>query len=58
MVESMASSKALDLLHWAMCAIMYQSVPMAIGMASKVGLFFHLCVFAVALAATGAIRSK
>jgi hypothetical protein len=34
-----ASSEALDLLHQAMCAVLYQCTATAIKMASKVGLF-------------------
>jgi hypothetical protein len=41
-----ASSKALDLLHWAMCVVTYWRIAMAIKMASKVGVFVHCCVFA------------
>ncbi len=39
----MASSEALDLLHWAMHAVMYRCIAMAIKTASKVGAFFHRC---------------
>ncbi len=35
-----ASTKALDLLHWAMCAVLYQRTAMAIEIASKVDPFF------------------
>jgi hypothetical protein len=38
-----ASSKALDLLYWAMHAVLYQRTTTAIKMASKVGEFFHFC---------------
>jgi hypothetical protein len=41
-----ASSKALDLLHWAMHAIMYQHIAMAIETASFVGVFVDCCLFA------------
>jgi hypothetical protein len=41
-----ASSKALDLLHWAMCAFMYQRIAMTIKMASFVGVFVDYCLFA------------
>jgi hypothetical protein len=53
-----ASSEALNLLHWALHAVLYQSTAAAINMASKVVAFCHHCLFAVAPAATGAIRSK
>jgi hypothetical protein len=41
-----ASSKALDLLHRAMHADMYQRIAMAIKMASFVGVFVDCCLFA------------
>ena len=42
-----ASSEALDLLHWAMCAVSYRRIAMAIEMASFVGVFFvDCCLFA------------
>jgi hypothetical protein len=41
-----ASSKALDLLHRAMCAIMFRRIAMAIKMASFVGVFVDCCLFA------------
>jgi hypothetical protein len=41
-----ASSEALDLLHWAMCAFTYRRIAMAIKTASKVGVFVHHCLFA------------
>ena len=39
-----ASSEALDLLHWAMCVVSYRRIAMAIKMARKVGVFIHPCV--------------
>ncbi len=54
----MASSEALDLLYWAMHAVLYQRIAMAIRTASKVGVIFVVVLLAVALAATGAIRSE
>ncbi len=39
-----ASTKALNLLHWAMCAVLYRRTTAAIKMARKVGPFFH-CYF-------------
>jgi hypothetical protein len=48
-----ASSEALDLLHWAMHAIMYRRIAMAIKMASFVGVFIDCCFLPVALAAAG-----
>jgi hypothetical protein len=50
--------KALDLLHWAMPAVLYRCTAAAIKKASMVGPFFDIVLFAVALAAAGAIRSK
>ncbi len=38
-----ASSEALDLLNWAMHAVMYRCIAMAIKMASKVGVCFCCC---------------
>jgi hypothetical protein len=38
-----ASSEALDLLHWVMCAVTYRRIAMAIKTASKVGVCF--CLF-------------
>jgi hypothetical protein len=35
------ASKALDLLHWEMHAVLYQRTATAIKMASKIGPFFH-----------------
>ncbi len=54
----MASTKALDLLHGAMHAVLYRCTAAAIKMASKVCPFFVIVLFAVALEAAGAIRSK
>ncbi len=42
----MASSEALDLLHWVMRSIRYQRIAMDIKMASKVGVFVDCCLFA------------
>ncbi len=53
-----ASIKALDLLHWAMHAVLYRRTTAAIKMGSKVGPFFVIVLFAVALAAAGVIRSE
>ncbi len=39
----MAFSEALDILHQAMCVVMYQRIAMAIKMASKVGVCFCPC---------------
>ncbi len=41
-----ASSKALDLLHWAMHAVTYRHIAMAIKTASFVGVFVDCCLFA------------
>jgi hypothetical protein len=40
----LASSKALDPLHWSMRAVLYRRIAMAIEMACKVGVFIHCCV--------------
>jgi hypothetical protein len=42
----MASSEALNLLHWAICAVMYRRIAIANKMASKVGVFVDSCLFA------------
>ncbi len=44
-----ASSEALDLLYWTMCTVTYRCIAMAIKMSSKVGVFFHCCLFACRL---------
>jgi hypothetical protein len=41
-----ASSEALDLLHWAMCAVTYRRIAMAIKMATFLGVFVDCCSFA------------
>jgi hypothetical protein len=41
-----ASSKALDLLHWAMCAVLYQRTVAAINMATFLGVFVDCCLVA------------
>jgi hypothetical protein len=38
-----ASSKALNLLHWAMCMVTYWCITMAIEMATKAGVILHCC---------------
>jgi hypothetical protein len=53
-----ASNKALSLLYWAMRAVLYQCTSAAIKMASLLGTFFVVVLFAVALATAGAIRSN
>jgi hypothetical protein len=53
-----ASTKALNLLHWVMHVVLYRCTAAAIKMASKVGPFFVVVLFTVALAAAGAIWSK
>ncbi len=50
--------KAMKLLHWAMHAVWYQRTNMTIETASKVGTFYIVFLFAVAMAAVGAIWSK
>ncbi len=41
-----ASSEALDLLHWAMQAVTYRCIAMAIKMASFAGVFVDCCLYA------------
>jgi hypothetical protein len=41
-----ASSKALDLLHWAMCTVLYRHTAAAINMATFLGVFVDCCLFA------------
>jgi hypothetical protein len=43
-----ASNKALNLLYWAMCAVLYRRTAAAIKMASLFGTFFVVLLFAVA----------
>ncbi len=38
-----ASSEALDPLHWAMCVVLYRCIALAIETASKVGVLFDCC---------------
>ncbi len=42
----MASSKALDLLHWAMHAVLYWCTAAAMNMATFSGVFVDCCLFA------------
>jgi hypothetical protein len=41
-----ASNKALNLLHWEMCAVMYRRIAMVIETASFLGVFVDCCLFA------------
>ncbi len=41
-----ASSEALDLLHWAICAVTYRRITMAINTACFLGVFVDCCLFA------------
>jgi hypothetical protein len=41
-----ASNKALNLLHWAMYAVTYLRIAMAVKMASFLGVFVDCCLFA------------
>jgi hypothetical protein len=41
-----ASNKAINLLHWAMCVVTYQHIAMAIKTASFLGQFVDCCLFA------------
>jgi hypothetical protein len=49
--------KALNLLHWVMCAVTYRRIAMAINLATFLESFVDCCLFFVALAAAGAIWS-
>jgi hypothetical protein len=40
-----ASNKGLNLLHWAMCAVTYRRIAMAIKTASFLGVFVDCCLF-------------
>ncbi len=44
-----ASSEALDLLHWVMRAVTYRRIAMAIKMATFLGVFVDCCLFACCL---------
>jgi hypothetical protein len=44
--RSVAFSEALDLLHWAMHAVTYQRIAMAIKTATFLGVFVDCCLFA------------
>ena len=50
--------KDMELPHWSMHTVLYPRIVMAIKMVSKVDTFCIVVLFAVALAATGAIRSE
>ena len=52
-----AFRKAMDLFHQAIHPVSYRRTATAIETASKVGAIFTVVLFAVALAAAGAIRS-
>ncbi len=43
---SVASSEALDLLHWAMHVVAYRRIPMTIKMAIFAGVFVDCCLYA------------
>jgi hypothetical protein len=44
--QPVASSEALDLLYWAMHAVTYQRIAMAIKTATLLGVFVDCCLFA------------
>jgi hypothetical protein len=46
MATPVASSKALDLLHWAMRAVLYRHTAAAMNMATFLGVFVDCCLFA------------
>jgi hypothetical protein len=56
--QPVASVEALNLLYWAMHAVLYRRIAMARETASKLGKFFIVVLFAVTLATAGAIWSK
>ena len=56
--QPVASVEALNLLYPAMCTVSYRHIAMASETASKLGTFFTVVLFAVALAAAGVIRSE
>ncbi len=45
-LSPVTSSEALDLLHWAMRAVMYRRIAMAIKIASFAGVFVDCCLYA------------
>ena len=53
-----AFMKAMNLLHRAMCSVLYRCIAMAIEMAVEVGTFCIVVLLIVSLVAAGAIRSK
>jgi hypothetical protein len=53
-----ASIKALDLLYWVMCTVLYQRTTTAIKMTSKNGGFCQRLLFHPTMVAAGAIQSK
>jgi hypothetical protein len=53
-----ASSEALNLLYWAMCAVLYRRTAQQSKWPEKWVHLFIIDLFAVALAAAGAIRSE
>jgi hypothetical protein len=53
-----ATTKSLDLVRWAICVVLYRRTAAAINMASKVGPFFVVVLFAATLAAARAIPSN
>ncbi len=53
-----ASREALDLLHWAMCTVLYRRIAMAIKTATKWVYCLIVVLLIVALAATGVIWSE
>jgi hypothetical protein len=44
--RAVASSEALDILHWAVRAVTYQRIAMAIKTATFLGVFVDCCLFA------------
>ncbi len=53
-----ASSEALDLLHWAMHVVTYRRIITAIKLASFAGVLLIVVCMPVALAAAGAIQRE
>jgi hypothetical protein len=52
------SIEALDHLYWAMHAVLYRRISVAVKMASNYGFFLIVALFAFALAAAGAIQRE
>jgi hypothetical protein len=56
--QPVASTKALDPLHWTIKAVLHQCIATAIGISSKYRVFFIVVVFPATLVAAGTIWSE